>query len=293
MAPEQISAMRTGKDARTDVYQSGLLLYELLTFRRAYASDERHELLEAVRAGKIRSPRQVRPDIPPELADICMRATERNPEHRYPTADAFRDDLERWLGGLMPAAARLGAAGRGWRQVRNVTTRHRWAVLAVCLLALSAGTTAWLALRPPALSWRQLAADLYDVSTRDGGTVCAWLHSVDGKGVVVATVPLRLQLGAQRAHLQVRLPAGTTSVRIVEQEDCARLPDTKQVVRWKLAEDDLDAAWLKLAQRALEVAQLEQQPVPTDRLRQLAAELREPGRGGAGNKPLPLDDLLR
>ena len=294
MAPEQVGSMRTGKDVRVDVYQCGLLLYEMLTFRRAFVAEERADLLEAVRAGIIVSPRQVRRDIPAELADVCLRALERNPEHRYATADAFRDDLERWLAGHMPAAARLGVAGRAWRRVRNVAVRHRWAVLGACLLVVSAGSTAWLALRPGPIHALSREDGQFDVTTRDSGMVCAWLMSLDAEGALCGTYPLRLQVGASKPQMQVLLPGGTTTVRTHEVADFYPMPGaTHTKVRWFVAADDMADDWRQLALSVAADANRMQQPVTPARVRELDEELRTPGRGGRVIGKLPLDELLR
>ncbi|HEX5053499.1 MAG TPA: serine/threonine-protein kinase [Planctomycetota bacterium] len=142
MAPEQLDTLGLRGDARTDLYQCGLVLYELLTRRPAHADRDRIHLLNAVRTGRIAPPRQVCRGIPRDLADICMRALARLPGARYATAAAFADDLGRWLAGGLPAASRRGPASRAcWRLCRSVR-RHRLVVLAAGLVALAA--TAWL-----------------------------------------------------------------------------------------------------------------------------------------------------
>src|SRR5262249_55055155 len=82
VAPEQLARHYIGKEVRTDIYQCGLLLYEMLTLRPAFDENKRTLLLDFVRQGRIAEPRSIRADIPPALADVCLRAIERNPERR-------------------------------------------------------------------------------------------------------------------------------------------------------------------------------------------------------------------
>ncbi|MEO6597814.1 MAG: hypothetical protein ABIP94_23965, partial [Planctomycetota bacterium] len=145
MAPEQLDSLDPRGDACTDIYQCGLVLYEMLTLRRAFGERDRSSLLAAVRQGRIAPPRQLRPEIPEDLADVCMRAVERLPGQRYATVGAFRDDLERWLAGKLPRAVHRGVAARGWCHVRRFVRTHRSLVWTSCLLSLAA--VAWLVLR--------------------------------------------------------------------------------------------------------------------------------------------------
>lgn len=83
LAPEQI--VGGGVDRRSDVFGLGRLLAELTT--GAPPSDA---------PGQPRSPRDIVSDYPPELAEICARATEADPDRRYPTVAALQEDLLRF-----------------------------------------------------------------------------------------------------------------------------------------------------------------------------------------------------
>ena len=157
MAPEQILKGKTGKHEASDLYQLGLLLYEMLTLQRAFAGEDRSEVLHRVQTNTFKRPSQVRPDIPDELEDICMRALEHNPDRRYPSAGAFRTDLERWLDGLVPTASRLGSIGRVVRSGRRFLWRNR--VAAALVATLVGGFAANAAFSPTPLHAKERVVD--------------------------------------------------------------------------------------------------------------------------------------
>jgi len=142
LAPEQARSTRVGADPRTDVYQLGVVLYELLTLRRAFEGDGATQTLQRISQGRFTAPRAIDRAIPRELEDVMLRAMEVRPEQRYESARAMREDLERWLAGIEPPrAARGGPLARGVRGLRYAWRRHRLAsaTAAALLLGLVAG----------------------------------------------------------------------------------------------------------------------------------------------------------
>jgi len=126
-APEQIRGEPV--TTATDVYALGAVLYELLTGRRPYRFT-RHS------AGEIeRVICEIDPDPPRlggELDAILLRALQKEPSRRYPSAEALLDDLRRLRGGL-PVLARPDSAAY---RVRKFVRRHRLGVLAGAAMAL-------------------------------------------------------------------------------------------------------------------------------------------------------------
>ena len=139
-APEQLKSGKIGKAELTDVYQAGLLLYEMLTLQRAFPQEDLRKVQDAIKAGAFERPRRVRKQIPQLLEDICMRALELDPSRRYQSASEFRDDLERWLDGQLPVASKLGTFGRWIRAGRMTLWRNR--IVAALLVAIATGALA-------------------------------------------------------------------------------------------------------------------------------------------------------
>lgn len=83
MSPEQAMAKRIVVDHRTDVYSLGVTLYELLTLRPVFASQDRQELLRQIAFEEPRLPRRLNKAIPAELETIVLKATDKNPAERY------------------------------------------------------------------------------------------------------------------------------------------------------------------------------------------------------------------
>ncbi len=94
MAPERF---RGAGDARVDVYALGLTLYELLTLRPAFGAPDRAKLIERVLSDEPPRPRSLDERIPRDLETIVLKAIDKEPGRRYPTADAMAEDLRRFL----------------------------------------------------------------------------------------------------------------------------------------------------------------------------------------------------
>ncbi len=91
LAPEQLEGRRL--DRRTDVFALGVMAFELLAGRRLFARASIAETHTAVLFEPIPDLRDVRPDLPGDLAAVVACALSRSPAGRFNTADAFRRAL--------------------------------------------------------------------------------------------------------------------------------------------------------------------------------------------------------
>ena len=91
MAPEAVSGREL--DARSDLFAAGVIAHELLTARPLFACKNEYQTLLRVQRGDILPPSTHNRSCPPELDAVVLRALARDPNERYESAAAFRDDL--------------------------------------------------------------------------------------------------------------------------------------------------------------------------------------------------------
>src|SRR5947208_983223 len=80
----------------TDVYALGLILYELLAGRRPFTGTTA-TVLAATLVKPPPRPSESRPDVPPKLEEICLKALNKKPADRYPTMALFATALTEFL----------------------------------------------------------------------------------------------------------------------------------------------------------------------------------------------------
>lgn len=144
LAPEQASSRSTGTDPRSDVYQLGLVLYELACLRPARPRPEGPvrelgEWLTRMACGDVRPLSEVEPRAPRALAAILDHALRVAPEQRYASAGALAADLARLLEGRTPLHAPLPPGERVRMVARRQARRPTVYALAAVLLALAFG----------------------------------------------------------------------------------------------------------------------------------------------------------
>ncbi|MGB8933175.1 MAG: serine/threonine-protein kinase [Anaeromyxobacteraceae bacterium] len=91
LAPEQIRGERP--IPATDLFALGAMTFELLTNEHAFPGRDVNEVGQAILAGRLRAPSEVRPEIPFELDVLVLRCLAPRPEERWASAAAFAAEV--------------------------------------------------------------------------------------------------------------------------------------------------------------------------------------------------------
>jgi tetratricopeptide (TPR) repeat protein len=225
MSPEQVAATDPDAvDVRSDVYALGIVLYEALAGRLPHATHDRStaDVVRAIADGEAERLELVAPACRGDLATIVHQALRREPERRYPSADALAQDLRRFLR-HEPIAARPPSARY---LVGRFVRRNRALVLASAagVAALLGGTVVatWQMLR--AMAAEAIAEQRLGEAERQTANargVNAWFHQLltfaDPNENGSADITLRRAIGqaADRIDEVVDTPAVEAGVRLM------------------------------------------------------------------------------
>ncbi|MEU9166896.1 Stk1 family PASTA domain-containing Ser/Thr kinase [Streptomyces sp. NPDC048420] len=124
LSPEQAKGEQV--DARSDLYSTGCLLYELLTVRPPFVGDSPVAVAYQHVREEAQPPSVFDPEITPEMDAIVLKALVKDPNYRYQSADEMRVDIEACLDGQPVAAtAAMGSVGYGGYPDDQPTTALR------------------------------------------------------------------------------------------------------------------------------------------------------------------------
>jgi len=99
-APEQVDPQTYGgPDWRTDIWQYGAMLYELLTGRPPFQAENPLQLVREITASEPPRPSQLNPQVPGWLDEIVMRCLEKRKEDRWRSIDVVLEKIRENMGG--------------------------------------------------------------------------------------------------------------------------------------------------------------------------------------------------
>jgi Tol biopolymer transport system component len=176
MSPEQLQAQSNGQeiDGRSDIFSFGLVLYEILTGKRAFEGSSPASVIAAI----MERPAPSIADVAPVTLDwVLKRCLEKHPENRWQTARDLKAELER-----IASAPESGSAGSVATE-KSRSGRMAWSVAA--LFALGFAALAFLHFRetqPPEQALR------YTVAVPESSRIHSFAISADGRSLVIAAV---------------------------------------------------------------------------------------------------------
>jgi tetratricopeptide (TPR) repeat protein/tRNA A-37 threonylcarbamoyl transferase component Bud32 len=99
MAPEQAQGRTKEAGPSADVYSLGAMFYDMLTGRPPFRGATLLDTLQQVQKMDPVAPARLQPGVPRDVETICLKALEKEPVKRYPTAGAMAEDLRRFIAG--------------------------------------------------------------------------------------------------------------------------------------------------------------------------------------------------
>ncbi|MGN6752250.1 MAG: Stk1 family PASTA domain-containing Ser/Thr kinase [Intrasporangium sp.] len=224
LSPEQVELGTS--DERSDVYAAGLLLFEMLTGRKAVTGETAIQIAYRHVHGTIEAPSQVVPAVPAALDDLVAKATATEPGDRFPDVPAFLAALRGVRGRLTAAELdRRGVAAPGPHGSPAVSHTQRMdaarppraaeAPVAHAAAPVLSQTTALPISGSPderrRRRWLWPLVALLVVLVVGGGASTAWWFTAGPGGTT--RIPQVTGIGVQQAESQLRsrdLRTGTT-----------------------------------------------------------------------------------
>ncbi len=170
-APEQIGAGQV--TAATDVYALGLVLYEILTTRKAQAMPDRtpHSMVRVICQTEPVRPAALNSQLTGDLDHIIRKAIRKEPERRYQTADELAGDLRRYLAGLPVTARQDTIAYRSSKFLSRNRTAAKTGLVSAALVCGVAALVYWFGRAPQPSRVLQVEQLTHDGRVDVGGRI--------------------------------------------------------------------------------------------------------------------------
>ena len=131
ISPEQVKGKRG--DVRSDIYALGVMLYVMSTGSVPFSGPNPFAVMNSRLLNNPVPPRELNPEITPQLQEIIYRALEREPKNRYASVRELAWDLQH--------PETVGVADRrelhDWKNQRSAKSRKVWFYLVLALLPLT------------------------------------------------------------------------------------------------------------------------------------------------------------
>jgi len=198
MSPEQ--ACGTSIDHRSDIFSTGVLLYEMITGNRMFTGEDTMQILAKVRDADYLPLEAVKSGLSPKIYEILNRALARDPADRYSSCDEMMADLEECMfrADMRPSARTVTDYMKGLFREEISAERDRIRESAMADIEEHPETIEEPKLPPPAAEGR-----------REGETPPAPRPAPvqKGKGLIFAVAAAALLLVVGAGYLLVRKPS--------------------------------------------------------------------------------------
>jgi tetratricopeptide (TPR) repeat protein len=221
MSPEQATGEEL--DGRTDLFSFGIVLYELVTARRAFPGRTSAMITDAILHATPVAPMRLNPDCPPELDHIIHKALEKDRSLRYQSAAEMLADLRRVRRDTAPPpiAPASGAGSTGTHRLTG--SRRAWVGAAALVAAIVAAVFLLNTRHAPALTERDSIVLADFVNTTGEPVFDGTLRQA--LAVQIEQSPYMHVVPEQRVRRAMRLmgrPSGERLTNALAREVCER-----------------------------------------------------------------------
>ena len=227
MSPEQLHGDQARIDPRSDLYNLGVVLYQLLTRRLPFESDTPEGLRDQILRQEPPPVRAMNRAVPKEVERICLKCLAKSPVNRYPSAKALAADLTR-----STAKNKLG----GWQ------AKVAFLIAGLCGVALSVLALLWTTQQqrtPPPAHAKPVGQFQQAMSLPAGEGVICLAFSPDGKRLVTGGKNHGVKVwDAEKGQVILELTGHTNVIRGV-----AFSPDGNRIATASGGDDNTVRVW--------------------------------------------------